>query len=46
MIQAKSFLFSWHEHDETLSALFKTLCEDGVDCVKDEFDRWTPGDQD
>jgi len=35
MIQAKSFLFPWHEDDETLCALFKRLCEDGVDCVKE-----------
>ena len=40
MIQAKSFLFPWHEEDEILCDLFRGLCEDGVDCVKEEFDNW------
>jgi hypothetical protein len=37
--QAKSFLFPWHAEEPRLCALFKRLCEHGVDSVKEEFDR-------
>ena len=32
-------IFPWHQEDENLCKLFKRLCEEGVDSVKEEFEK-------
>jgi hypothetical protein len=41
-LQAKGTLFPWHRGDKTLEELFRRLCEDGVDHVKEELKRRGP----
>ena len=39
MMQDKTTLFPWHPGNDELCALFKKLCEAGVDSVQEELER-------
>ena len=39
MVQARSVIFPWHKDSKTFQGLFQRLCEDGVDRIKEEFER-------